>query len=142
MASNSANATPPWNDRGAIQNALRETKQQPFSDAAVEAELERLGNVTALELERLRKEEGRLTYDDLPRLAELILGYESVADLYATHFGAVVVDEFQDLTPQQLRIVNRIGYKRTTYGGDLVPMVLQERSHWQLIGTYVPSAPA
>ena len=99
-----------WNDRGAIQNALRETKQQPFSDAAVEAELERLGNVTALELERLRKEEGRLTYDDLPRLAELILGYESVADLYATHFGAVVVDEFQDLTPQQLRIVNRIGY--------------------------------
>ncbi|MBU5196894.1 ATP-dependent helicase [Cutibacterium acnes] len=109
-----------WNDRGAIQNALRETKQQPFSDAAVEAELERLGNVTALELERLRKEEGRLTYDDLPRLAELILGYESVADLYATHFGAVVVDEFQDLTPQQLRIVNRIGYKRTTYGGDLV----------------------
>lgn len=109
----------PWNDRGAIQNALRETKQQPLDDAAVEAELERIGNATALELERLRKTEGRLTYDDLPRLAELILAHDSVADLYATHFGAVVVDEFQDLTPQQLRIVNRIGHKRTTYGGDL-----------------------
>lgn len=109
----------PWNDRGAIQNLLRETKQQPLHDAAVEAELERIGNAAALELERLRKAEGRLTYDDLPRLAELILAHDSVADLYATHFGAVVVDEFQDLTPQQLRIVNRIGHKRTTYGGDL-----------------------
>lgn len=109
----------PWNDRGPIQNALRETKQQPLDDAAVEAELARLGNPTALELERLRKAEGRLTYDDLPRLAELILSHEAVADLYATHFGAVVVDEFQDLTPQQLRIVNHIGHKRTTYGGDL-----------------------
>lgn len=109
----------PWNDRGPIQNALRETKQQPLDDPAVEAELARLGNTTALELERLRKAEGRLTYDDLPRLAELILSHEAVADLYATHFGAVVVDEFQDLTPQQLRIVNRIGYKHTTYAGDL-----------------------
>lgn len=109
----------PWDDREAIQNALRETKQQTLDDAAVEAELERLGSVTALELERVRRTEGRLTYDDLPRLAELILAHDCVADLYRTHFGAVVVDEFQDLTPQQLRIVNRIGHKRTTYAGDL-----------------------
>ncbi|MDU3273348.1 MAG: UvrD-helicase domain-containing protein, partial [Cutibacterium sp.] len=40
-----------------------------------------------------------------------------VADLYREHFGALIVDEFQDLTPQQLRIVNRIGYRRTTYAG-------------------------
>lgn len=109
----------PWNDRGPIQDALRESKQQALDDAAVEAELQRLGNTTALELERLRKSERRLTYDDLPRLAELILANDAVADLYSTHFGVVVVDEFQDLTPQQLRIVNRIGYKRTTFGGDL-----------------------
>lgn len=109
----------PWNEQGDIKNALREVKQQPLDDAAVESELERSGNTAALEIERLRKEEGRLTYDDLPRLAELILAHESVADLYSAHFGAVIVDEYQDLTPQQLRIVNRIGYKRTTYGGDL-----------------------
>lgn len=30
-----------------------------------------------------------------------------------------MVDEFQDLTPQQLRIINRIGAGRTTYAGDL-----------------------
>lgn len=109
----------PWNDRRAIQDALRETKQRALDDAAVEAELLLLGDATALELERLRRAEGRLTYDDLPRLAELILAHDAVADLYAAHFGAVVVDEYQDLTAQQLRIVNRIGYQRTTYGGDL-----------------------
>ncbi|GAT86053.1 ATP-dependent DNA helicase PcrA [Paenarthrobacter nicotinovorans] len=109
----------PWNEQGAIKNALSSTKRLPLDDAAVEAELERIGVPVALELEQLRKSEGRLTYDDLPRLAELVLGNDIVAELYATHFGAVVVDEFQDLTPQQLRLVNRIGYKRTTYGGDL-----------------------
>ncbi|MCT2977628.1 ATP-dependent helicase [Propionibacterium freudenreichii] len=108
-----------WSDRGPIQEALRVTKQEPYDDDAVEAELRRIGNATALEIEELRKAEMRLTYDDLPRLAELIVANEAVADLYVSHFGAVVVDEFQDLTPQQLRIVNRIGYKRTTYGGDL-----------------------
>ncbi|PWJ63265.1 UvrD/REP helicase N-terminal domain-containing protein [Rathayibacter iranicus NCPPB 2253 = VKM Ac-1602] len=62
---------------------------------------------------------GRLTYDDLPRVAELILADDRVAEFYREHFGAVVVDEFQDLTPPQLRIVNRIGYRRTTFAGDL-----------------------
>jgi DNA helicase-2/ATP-dependent DNA helicase PcrA len=109
----------PWNSQGPIHEALRNTKHQPLDDASVEAELKRLGNITALELERLRKSEGRLTYDDLPRLAELILANDGVAELYTAHFGAVIVDEFQDLTPQQLRIVNRIGDKRTTYAGDL-----------------------
>lgn len=109
----------PWDIRESVQNLLRETKQQPLTDAEVAAKLEKTGNTMALELEQLRRSEGRLTYDDLPRLAELILENESVANLYSTHFGAVVVDEFQDLTLQQLRIVNRIGYKRTTFGGDL-----------------------
>jgi len=66
-----------------------------------------------------RVTERRLTYDDLPRMAELILAKDEVAELYRNHFAAVVVDEFQDLTPQQLRIIRRIGDGRTTFAGDL-----------------------
>lgn len=109
----------PWKSRGPIQDILRDVKLQPLDDAAVGAELVLRGDATALSIEHDRKAQGRLTYDDLPRLAELILANEEVAELYRAHFGAVVVDEFQDLTPQQLRIVNRIGFKRTTFAGDL-----------------------
>lgn len=109
----------PWNEKGPIQEALRVTKQKPLDDQAVELELLGLRNTDAVDIERLRKKEKRLTYDDLPRLAELILQNKIVADLYSTHFGAIIVDEYQDLTPQQLRIVNLIGYGRTTYAGDL-----------------------
>ncbi|MGJ8720855.1 MAG: UvrD-helicase domain-containing protein [Salinibacterium amurskyense] len=108
-----------WDEQGAVKQVLQKAKLQPLTDDEVDAELVRAGMSTALDIERLRKTEGRLTYDDLPRLAELILRNEVVAELYRAHFGAVVVDEFQDLTPQQLRIVNYIGYGRTTYGGDL-----------------------
>lgn len=108
-----------WDEQGLVKEVLQKTKQQPLTDDEVEAEIERVGIAMALDIERLRKTEGCLTYDDLPRLAELILSHEAVAELYRAHFGAVVVDEFQDLTPQQLRIVNYIGYGRTTYGGDL-----------------------
>lgn len=102
-----------------VQTRLRVAKQEPRDDTAVDAELVRGGNRVALGIERQRIAEGRLTYDDLPRLAELILANDAVADLYRNHFAAVIVDEFQDLTPQQLRIVNCIGYGKTTYAGDL-----------------------
>lgn len=102
-----------------VKEALRVAKQEMRSDAEVEEFLSTNREMAALQLERDRIDSDRLTYDDLPRVAELILAFEPVADLYRSHFGAVIVDEFQDLTPQQLRIVNRIGYGRTTYGGDL-----------------------
>ncbi|UVJ38023.1 UvrD-helicase domain-containing protein [Arthrobacter sp. CJ23] len=108
-----------FNTTAALQKTLRVVKQEPRTDTEVDSFLQKPGLEGALAVERLRVQEGRLTYDDLPRLAELILAHDAVADLYRAHFGAVVVDEFQDLTPQQLRIVNRIGYKRTTYAGDL-----------------------
>jgi DNA helicase-2/ATP-dependent DNA helicase PcrA len=104
---------------GAVQELLRETKQQAIDDAAAEQRLIAAGLPDALDIERQRIAEGRLTYDDLPRLAELILANEGVAGLYRHHFEAVIVDEFQDLTPQQLRIVKRIGPGKTTYAGDL-----------------------
>ena len=108
-----------FNTAAAVQNTLRVAKQDARTDAEVDAYLEEPGREAALAIERQRVSEARLTYDDLPRLAELILAHDAVADLYQAQFGGVVVDEFQDLTPQQLRIVNRIGYKRTTYAGDL-----------------------
>lgn len=108
-----------FNAARAVQDLLRETKLQAVDDTAVEEQLIAAGHQDALGIERQRIAEGRLTYSDLPRLAELILANDDVANLYRHHFDAVIVDEFQDLTPQQLRIVNRIGHGRTTYGGDL-----------------------
>jgi DNA helicase II / ATP-dependent DNA helicase PcrA len=98
---------------------LRIAKQQAVDDETVEQILIDGGSPIALALERLRIADGRLTYDDLPRLAELILANDSVAEIYRNHFGAIAVDEFQDLTPQQLRIINRLGYKKTTFAGDV-----------------------
>lgn len=105
--------------QGAVEDALRIAKQKPCDDATVERELIKSGITAALQIERQRLSENRLTYDDLPRLAELILQNPAVAQLYQNHFAAVVVDEFQDLTPQQLRIVTAFGYQKTTYAGDL-----------------------
>lgn len=102
-----------------VQNALRTAKLEARTDDEVTDFLAQRRETDALEIERDRVASGRLTYDDLPRVAELILANDIVAGLYRAHFGAVIVDEFQDLTPQQLRIVSRIGYRRTTFAGDL-----------------------
>lgn len=105
--------------RDAVMEILRTTKQQALSDDQVAAVLEAQGNQTAITLEKKRIGENRATYDDLLRYAELILTNEAVAGLYRNHFGAVIVDEYQDLTPQQLRVLTRIGEGRITFAGDL-----------------------
>lgn len=102
-------------DINEVMTTLSSIKRQALSDEEVMAQLRGF----ALSIEKSRVKEGQLTYDDLPRLAELILANDQVAELYQCHFGAVIVDEFQDLTPQQLWIIQRIGYKKTTYAGDL-----------------------
>jgi ATP-dependent DNA helicase UvrD/PcrA len=103
----------------AAKRALRVAKQQALTDAEVLASLSKGANDDAFAIERLRQDERVLTYDDLLRLAELTLQYDPVAELYRCHFGCVVVDEFQDLTSQQLRVIQRVGYGRTTYAGDV-----------------------
>ncbi len=108
-----------FSDSTSVQDLLRTIKQQALTDSEVAHRLENASNTNATEIEQLRKSEQQLTYDDLPRIAELILTNDTVAQLYQNHFAAVVVDEFQDLTPQQLRIINKIGHSRTTYAGDL-----------------------
>jgi DNA helicase-2/ATP-dependent DNA helicase PcrA len=108
-----------WDQIKSSEDALRLAKQQALDDAGVEAFLQNCGATGALQLERQRLVDHRLTYDDLPRVAELILANEVVADLYRNHFAAVIVDEYQDLTRQQLRMLQRIGLGKTTYAGDL-----------------------
>ena len=102
-----------------VKSDISSVKRRALNDEQVLTELQRSGNQYASMIEEQRQAESRLTYDDLPRLAELILANDEVAALYQRHFGAIIVDEFQDLTLQQLRIVQRIGYKKTTYAGDL-----------------------
>jgi DNA helicase II / ATP-dependent DNA helicase PcrA len=103
----------------AVDKVLQRVKQTSMDDEEVLRRIEADGNCDAVEIEKLRVQDRQLTYDDLPRLAELILKRDEVADLYRAHFAAAVVDEFQDLTPQQLRIISRIGAGRTTYAGDV-----------------------
>jgi DNA helicase-2/ATP-dependent DNA helicase PcrA len=108
-----------FGQNAAVDKLLQRIKQEPVDDAEVLRLVEENGNRDAIDIEQLRVKEKQLTYDDLPRMAELILESDEVAELYRAHFAAVVVDEFQDLTPQQLRIISRIGTGRTTYAGDL-----------------------
>jgi DNA helicase II / ATP-dependent DNA helicase PcrA len=106
-----------YREAEAVTTALRKANQEARDDAAVLAALR--GNPAAQAIERLRQQENRVTYDALLRYCELILADADVAGLYLNHFSCLIVDEFQDLTPQQLRVVQRIGYGRTTYAGDL-----------------------
>jgi DNA helicase-2/ATP-dependent DNA helicase PcrA len=103
---------------GAIEAALREAKQQPLDDHAVLVALANGGNTTALGIERNRQNSGVLHYDDLLRHAQRLLRIKAVANLYQQHYGALLVDEFQDLSPQQLDIALRSVSRCRTFVGD------------------------
>ncbi len=109
----------PWQQSALVKSHLQQAKLLTCTDDGIADELQKIGHPLTILIEQKRRDERRLTYDDLPRLADLILGVEAVADLYQEHFRIAIVDEFQDLTLQQLRIVQRICSGRTTYAGDL-----------------------
>lgn len=108
-----------YDDRDLVAGVLQHIKQQPLRDEEVSAALLAGNHIVALEIERQRLAENRATYDDLLRLGELIVSCDGVAGLYRNHFAAVVVDEYQDLTTQQLRFLTRIGEDRITFAGDV-----------------------
>lgn len=108
-----------WGGRDAVAEIMRETKQLALTDEQVAAALTKRGYRPAIDLEAERLAENRATYDDLLRYAELILANDTVAGLYRNHFAAVIVDEYQDLTPQQLRVLERVGDGNITFAGDL-----------------------
>ena len=108
-----------WGGKDVVTDIFRSLKQRPLTEAQVDAELAALGNSLAIQIEQERLAANRATYDDLLRYAELILHNDAVASLYRSHFGAIVVDEYQDLTPQQLRVIQRLSGKNVTFAGDL-----------------------
>lgn len=108
-----------WSAYEEASGQLQTLKQRGLSDTETISELEGMNAHIALQIEHERVKNKQLTYDDLPRIAERLLSDERVRRLYANHFAYVIVDEYQDLTPQQLRIVQSIGMRRTTYAGDL-----------------------
>ena len=110
---------------GAMYDAerlLAEIKRAPLSDAEVlEAIDQRQRSEPALlaaKVERSRQEANQLHYDDLLRHAQRLLRIPAVARLYQEHFGAVLVDEFQDLSLQQFDISILSCTDRRTFAGD------------------------
>lgn len=104
--------------RSKIETALRAAKQQPLDDREVLVALVNGGDRAALGIERDRQRHGLLHYDDLLRHAQRLLRIKPVANLYQQHYGALLVDEFQDLSPQQLDIALRSVTTHRTFVGD------------------------
>ena len=101
-----------------VTSVLQKTKLNCVEDREVMSKLRQIDKISA-NVEETRIREKILTYDDQIRIALWILQDEKVARLYRNHFFAAIVDEFQDLTPQQLRFVKALCGKNVTYAGDL-----------------------
>jgi DNA helicase-2/ATP-dependent DNA helicase PcrA len=101
-----------------IETQLRTAKQRPYDDAQVLAWLQQNAGVEAIAIERERQTSGLLHYDDLLRHAQRLLRVPEIARLYQAHFAAVLVDEFQDLSPQQLDLALRSSVQSRTFVGD------------------------
>lgn len=101
---------------------LAEVKRSARTDAEVLEALHdahgRPGRDAALQVETERQQANCLHYDDLLRHAQRLLSVPAVARLYQRHFGAVLVDEFQDLSLQQLDLVARSCAASRTFAGD------------------------
>lgn len=101
-----------------IEADLRTAKQRPYSDEQVIEWLRSNGHQTSLEVEAARQVADTPYFDDLLRHAQRLIRVPQVAELYRRHYGAVLVDEFQDLSPQQLDIALRSCARSRTFVGD------------------------
>ena len=105
-----------------VEQILSEIKRNPFSDAEVIAAIheyspEQEASI-AISVERSRQATNQLHYNDLLRHAQRLLRIPAIARLYQAHFGAVLVDEFQDLSVQQLELALLSCTSRRTFAGD------------------------
>lgn len=100
-----------------VADELRAAKQAARSDEQV---LHHLGSADpiSLQVEMDRQASGVLFFEDLLRHAQRLLRVPGVACLYRCHYGAVLVDEFQDLSIQQLDIAVRTCDTSRTFVGD------------------------
>lgn len=104
------------------ERILSEVKRGPLSDAEVLTAIQEhhagAAGSLAERVERARQEANQLHYEDLLRHAQRLLRIPAVGRLYQTHFGAVLVDEFQDLSIQQLDLARLSCTSRQTFAGD------------------------
>lgn len=101
-----------------IESELRMSKQCPRTDAQVMNWLRDNACQPAIQIELDRQVSGEIYYDDLLRHAQRLLRVPQVSALYRLHYGAVLVDEFQDLSPQQLDLALRSCDADRTFVGD------------------------
>lgn len=102
----------------AMWEALGAAKREPRDDAEVMAILQAGGNADAIVVQQAWFADGVLHYEDLLRHAQRLLRIDAIANLYQHHYGAVLVDEYQDLSPQQLDIGLRTVTQRRLFAGD------------------------
>lgn len=111
-----------WDTRSAAEAMLGEVKRAPLSDEEVLAALAHRrpdpGAGLAQRVEQDRQSTNQVHYEDLLRHAQRLLRIPAVGHLYRCHFGAVLVDEFQDLSLQQLDMARLSCAERQTYAGD------------------------
>lgn len=115
-----------WKDSDRARQILRDVKLTCLTDDNVMKQLEgtvgQAGEI-ARTIEKKRMNEKMISYDDQIRVALWILNDHRVADLYSNHFFAALVDEFQDLTPQQLRFVKALCGENITFAGDVAQSI-------------------
>ncbi|MFD3563476.1 UvrD-helicase domain-containing protein [Streptomyces sp. NPDC058686] len=109
---------PAMQRKAEIEAALSAAKRDALDDDQVREVLVRAGNGFALQIEDDRRAQGVLHYDDLLRHAQRLMRIDAVARLYQQHYGAVLVDEFQDLSLQQLEIALASCTANRTFVGD------------------------
>lgn len=106
----------------AAEALLSRVKRHPYTDEEVLQALREEGSdaVTrlAIAVELERQDSNQLHYDDILRHAQRLLRIPAVARLYQAHYGCVFVDEFQDLSLQQLDIALRACSRKRTFAGD------------------------
>ncbi|MEV6894747.1 ATP-dependent helicase [Kribbella sp. NPDC051137] len=105
-------------DRDEAAQLLADIKRGARHDPEVLDLIRRSGNRLAELVELARSAGDQLHYDDLLRHAQCLLRVDEVARLYQQHYGAVLVDEFQDLSLQQLDIALRTANTTRTFAGD------------------------
>lgn len=109
-----------------VESILRRAKLTCLSDdevmEAVQTESSQIGRLATL-IEYSRLEQKIVTYDDQIRTALWVLQDERVARVYQNHFFAALVDEFQDLTRQQFKLVKTLCGNNISYAGDLAQSI-------------------
>ncbi|NUU33081.1 ATP-dependent helicase [Arthrobacter sp. C9C5] len=102
-----------------VANALlSNSKRAAISDEEVMQLLVQAGDQLAQRVEAGRIDAGQIHYDDLLRHAQRLLQNPVLSNLYKQHYGAVLVDEFQDLSVQQLEIALNSCDSRRIFVGD------------------------